>query len=58
MQVEIVAGLYFNSYVFLFMLSRYVDLLLGEFKHFANKLAHADISKEVIIFCKEMILQC
>eukprot|EP00250_Pteridium_aquilinum_P017784 c23783_g2_i2 orf=401-3664(+) len=27
----------------------YVDLLLGEFKHYANKLAHADLPKEVLI---------
>lgn len=31
----------------------YVDLLLGEFKHFANKLAHADLSKEI----REILLE-
>lgn len=31
----------------------YVDLLLGEFKHYANKLAHADIPKEI----REILLE-
>ncbi|MCO5614289.1 hypothetical protein L7F22_068567 [Adiantum nelumboides] len=31
----------------------YVDLLLGEFKHYANRLAHADIPKEI----REILLE-
>lgn len=31
----------------------YVDLLLGEYRHFANRLAHADISKEI----REILLE-
>lgn len=35
-------------------MNSYVDLLLGEFKHYKTRLAHAGIDKEVI-FCGKVI---